>query len=167
MSRKVRAILGEESNDAYCQRLAELVFPRTVRIDGRAYDEAQLWAKLAGDRELQKQLARRFFLGRKWATEHVVRAAIPLKATFLGKTYHRTAQEELPAVLQEKVACRESLLEDLKNNHKLQQLAAVRTHYTPSKWLLEQEMTARGIWDSGKAEDVYTTVARKGLTGVC
>ncbi len=167
MSRKVRAILGEESNDAYCQRLAELVFPRTVRIDGRAYDEAQLWAKLAGDRELQKQLARRFFLGRKWATEHVVRAAFPLKATFLGKTYHRTAQEELPAVLQEKVACRESLLEDLKNNHKLQQLAAVRTHYTPSKWLLEQEMTARGIWDSGKAEDVYTTVARKGLTGVC
>ena len=45
-------------------------------------------------------------------------------------------------------------------------LAAI-VQYTPSKWLLEQEMTARGIWDSGKAEDVYTTVARKGLTGVC
>jgi hypothetical protein len=167
MSRKERAILGDESNDSYCERLADLVFPKTVRIDGCAYDEAQLWATAAGDRDLLKQLARRYFLGRSWSTEDVVRAAFPLAATFLGKTYFRVARQDLPAALQGNVAGWENLLEDLKNDHKLQQLAAVRTHYTPSKWLVEQEMTARGYWNPGKREDVYATVARRGLTGVC
>lgn len=167
MSGKRQVAIGDESNDAYCKRLAELVFPRTARIDGHAYDEAQLWARVAGDTELRKQLARRFFLGRSWTTEQVVRAAFPLKVTFQGKSYFRAAQKDLPVSLRGNVADCGVFLEDLKKDHKLQQLAAVQTHFVPSKWLLEQEMTARGIWDGSKAEDVYTTVARKGLTGVC
>jgi len=66
----------------------------------------------------------------------------------------------------------QKLYEELLRNPKLQQQIASQTHYVPSKWLLEQEMNARGVWPEQKATlspDVYRTVSEEGnrLMGVC
>ena len=53
-----------------------------------------------------------------------------------------------------------ALLEDAK----LQQYLAVLTDYVPSKWLLEQERSAKKEWD-GKG-DIFEAVAERGLLGV-
>jgi hypothetical protein len=57
---------------------------------------------------------------------------------------------------------------ELQLNPKLQQRLAVKTSYTPSKWLLEQEMEARNSWSEEKG-DVYRAVAEQEnrLVGVC
>jgi len=63
-----------------------------------------------------------------------------------------------------------SLYVALLKNPKFQQRMSVKTHYVPSKWLLEQEMHARNDWpQEGHADppDVYRAAAEKGLLGVC
>ena len=143
---------GSESNDTYCQRLVELAFPDIARVRGKLYNEAELRTELQAHPVLIKHLAWRYFLGSKGVTvDAVVAAVFPKALTFLGKTYSRV-----------------ELSEKLPHNPKLQQVVAVLTHFTPSKWLLEQELLARGVWDNKKgADDVYKTAAEKGLAGVC
>jgi hypothetical protein len=74
------------------------------------------------------------------------------------------------------------LEQKLRADARLQWDAAIETGYTPSKWLLEQELKARRRWDratedfveepclrhDGKeARDVYEIAAEQELTGVC
>ncbi|MGA7341209.1 MAG: hypothetical protein WBE72_01955 [Terracidiphilus sp.] len=70
---------------------------------------------------------------------------------------------------------------ELRQDAKLQFDAATETGYTPSKWLLEQEMKARRrrepgkdeslgepcSKDGGSREDVYKIAAEQGLLGLC
>jgi len=64
----------------------------------------------------------------------------------------------------------QKLFEALLKDPKFQQQMSVKTHYVPSKWLLEQEMRARNDWpQEGHADppDIYRAVAEVGLVGVC
>jgi len=188
MKDHAKRVMGEGPNEAYCDRLVELAFPKMVQIAGRPYDEAQMWAKVAGDVNLLEHLAKRFFVGKEVTAENVVRAAFPLKLDLLGKMYYRAARNDLPDVLKGKVATRDDLREELKKTPKLQQVVAALTSYVPSKWLLEREMEARKLWRGGSRAlakpgkdpasleadaavhapvDVYKVVAQKGLLGVC
>jgi hypothetical protein len=46
------------------------------------------------------------------------------------------------------------LREELLSNPRLQQRLSVKSYYTPSKWLLEQEMEARNTWCAGRPGEV-------------
>ncbi|HZP06694.1 MAG TPA: hypothetical protein VFB43_17480 [Terracidiphilus sp.] len=72
-------------------------------------------------------------------------------------------------------------VERLRDDAKLQWDASIETGYTPSKWLLEQELRARKRWDAesggfletpcfeedGERRDVYRIAAEQRLTGLC
>ncbi len=149
MSGKRHEAIGSQPNHSYCKRLEELTFPVKVRIDGKVYDKEALQAELETRPELLTQLAKRYFIARKFATEERVLATVfPDVLKLQGKEYTR-----------------HTLATALPHDPKLQQMLAVLTHFTPSKWLLEQEMMARGEWEEGD-EDVYTRVAATGLMGV-
>ncbi len=58
------------------------------------------------------------------------------------------------------------LLRDLIQNARLQWHCAAECGYSPSKWLLEQEMKARGCWPDKEREDVYDVADRQSLVGL-
>jgi hypothetical protein len=62
---------------------------------------------------------------------------------------------------------KEGLREALPGDPKLQQRVAVVLHFVPSKWLLEQERESCGHWTAETDGDIYESVARQGLTGLC
>ena len=122
-------------NRSYCDRLAELAFPATVRVNGeantvRVYDKESLRQAMASDEALLHRMARRYFMGTKDLTlDAVLDKAFPEHILLLGKSY-------TPAELRSK----------LPESPKLQHAVAVYTHFTPNKWLLEQELHARLDW---------------------
>lgn len=61
---------------------------------------------------------------------------------------------------------KEELQSALESHANLQWRAASETGYTPSKWLLEQEMTARGR-RADDTSDIYTFADRESLIGLC
>ena len=142
---------GEVSNRAYCRRLVELAFPVEVVLGGVSYGREQLRALLEEHPERIPELGRRYrHVGGDWTIEELMAAAFP-SVIRLGTEYH----------------AREQLAEKLPHSPKLQKLVAVKVHFMPSKWLLEQELKARGAWPGEPGDDVYTTAAKKGLIGVC
>ena len=142
-------------NRSYCDRLAELAFPAAVRVNdetgtAQIYDKEMLREAMAGDEALLRRMARRYFMGTKDLTvDGVLAKAFPERILLLGKFYS-------PAELQSK----------LPESPKLQHAAAVHTHFTPSKWLLEQELRARLDWRE-TGEDIYKIAARQGFVGAC
>ena len=165
MNRKPKHPEDLAPNRSYCDRLAQLVFPTTVRVNDeretnedsaepadttQTYDKDGLREAMAGDEVLLGRMARRHFMGTKdISVDAVLDKAFPERVLLLGKLY--TFAE---------------LSSKLPENPKLQHAAAVHTHFTPSKWLLEQELHARVDW-SETDEDIYKVAARKGLLGVC
>ena len=64
--------------------------------------------------------------------------------------------------------------DDLQASPRLQAALAACTAYTPSKWLLERELSARDSsnpssksWSRDTGEDVFDAAAREGLAGLC
>jgi hypothetical protein len=57
----------------------------------------------------------------------------------------------------------------LRNDPRAQARLAAIVQYTPSKWLLEQEMKARGFWPpkTGESTDIYEQAHKKRLNGIC
>ncbi|HEY6376780.1 MAG TPA: hypothetical protein VIX90_14760, partial [Edaphobacter sp.] len=57
----------------------------------------------------------------------------------------------------------------LRGDPRAQARLAAIVQYTPSKWLLEQEMMARGFWPPkpGEPTDVYQLASTKQLNGIC
>ncbi len=57
----------------------------------------------------------------------------------------------------------------LRGDPRAQARLAAIVQYTPSKWLLEQEMMARGFWPpaAGEPTDVYELAHEKELNGIC
>ncbi|MFC5864269.1 hypothetical protein ACFPT7_18330 [Acidicapsa dinghuensis] len=142
---------SEASNRAYCKRLVELAFPDAAIVRGERYGRDELRALLEARPELLSEAGRRYrHLDNEWTVDQLVDAAFPASVR-LG-TAHYTRQQ---------------LIERLPHNPKLQKLVAVKVHFTPSKWLLEQELAARRAWPGEPGDDVYTTAAKKGLLGVC
>lgn len=142
---------AEASNRAYCKRLVELAFPSAVVVRGERHDREALRALLEANPELIPEVGRRYrHIEGPWTIYELVAAAFP--ASIRLGTEHYTRQQ---------------LIERLPHNPKLQKLVAVKMHYTPSKWLLEQELAARRAWPGEPGDDVYTTAAKKGLLGVC
>ena len=62
--------------------------------------------------------------------------------------------------------CSCDLLRDLIENARLQWHCAAECGYSPSKWLLEQEMKARGCWPDKKFEDIYDVADQQSLVGL-
>lgn len=142
---------GDASNRSYCKRLIELAFPEAVIVGGERHGREELRALLEQRPELMSEIGRRYrHLAGEWTVDQLVEAAFP--ASIRLGTEHYTRQQ---------------LIERLPHNPKLQKLVAVKMHYTPSKWLLEQELAARHAWPGEPGDDVYTTAAKKGLVGVC
>ncbi len=143
------------SNRSYCRRLSELTFPEKIWVRGTAFEPQQLRQELEtaisrGDRSLLRLLARRFFLHPETiSVNELIEKIFPETREFLGKSY--TAG---------------TLYGKLLDSPKLQHAVAVTTHFTPSKWLLEQEMQARPDCQTN-GEDIYKSVGRRGLMGVC
>jgi hypothetical protein len=57
----------------------------------------------------------------------------------------------------------------LREHPQAQARLAAIVQYTPSKWLLEQEMTARGFWPPapGEPTDIYEVARKRELNGIC
>jgi len=62
------------------------------------------------------------------------------------QTPHGTSERPAAINIGDRAFDREQLHKELLGDTRLQQQLAVQTHYMPSKWLLEQEMLARGDW---------------------
>jgi len=149
---------AEDGNTKYCKRLMELAkvsFPQTQEIDGEIFDEVSLRQRLGSDGELRRKAANKFGFDLELAKDGAENAARMTELLFgpcveIRGTYY--PRETLPRILQA--------------DPKLQQGLAARTAFVPSKWLLEQELQARGV-DGVKSEDIYAIAAGRGLTGVC
>ena len=167
MSEKSEELSGGTSNELYCARLAELAFPHEVWIEGVKYTEAGL--KLELEKQSQAALLERlvelcFLKGsapasteedaKAWNVAEVVGKLFPKTLTFGKKVFVKDATEG-----------KNNLFKALLKDPKLQQFVAARRYYMPSKWLVEQERIARvgRVWE----DDIYTAVAKEGLTGVC
>lgn len=63
-----------------------------------------------------------------------------------------------------------ALCANLQTNPKIQAKLAVISEYTPSKWLLERELEARGFWTrpaNGPAPDAYDVAGKNPAFGLC
>jgi hypothetical protein len=138
-----------DNNAQYCERLVDVAFPDEVEIGGEKFIRDTLSQRLPNDPELQGKALEKigfiFLLSKK---------GIDL----VGMLVEELFPDE---------ATKTKLREEIKTDPKLQQGLAARSAYVPSKWLLEQEMKAKGEWDEVSKRDIYEFVAEKGLTGVC
>ncbi len=138
--------------ELYCKRLVEVAFPPAVEIEGRSFDRDELRGALENDKELLQ------------------RVAIGLSRDYESMGVEELIDELLPSQLEigDRVYLKEDLHATLPLNPKLQQKLAAKVFFTPSKWLVEQEMLATGVWSGNPATgDIYKTVAGRQLTGVC
>ena len=162
---KLDELSGGDSNRLYCARLAQLEFPDRVWIEGVQYTELQLKAALEAHEDLLDRLVDLCFLKgdapgstheaeKAWNVSQVLLRIFSKELTFGNKTFIKGSTEE-----------KKNLYKGLLKDPKLQQFVAARRYYMPSKWLVEQERIARvgQDWE----DDIYTAVAKEGLTGVC
>lgn len=158
MSGRSDELAGEVSNRMYCQRLVDLAFPEEMRIEGKPYTELKLKAALEGDPELLERLVEISF-----PKGEAPKAEQDEKAWNISKVLEKVFPKEL--LFDDDSYTKETLLPGLLKNPRLQQYVASKRYYMPSKWLVEQEWIARhGRPCEG---DIYTTVAKDELTGVC
>ncbi len=138
--------------ELYCKRLIELAFPATVEIEGRSFSSGELRRSLQNDHELFKRIA----IGSLGVDE-----LMPIE-TLIDRFF--------PSHLEVGDAhySKEELQTKLPSNPKLQQRLAAKVFFTPSKWLVEQEMLAGGVWSGDpSAGDIYKMVADRQSMGVC
>ena len=165
MSGKREEFDGGSSNELYCARLAQLEFPDTAWIEGVEYTEPQLKIALATNEDLLNRLVALCFLKgsapaappeakKAWNVAQVSLSIFPTELDFGDRRFIRGSADE-----------EKNLFKALLKDPKLQQFIAARRYYMPSKWLVEQERIARvgKHWEA----DIYTAVAKEGLTGVC
>ena len=138
--------------ELYCRRLIEVAFPDTVDIEGRRQTRDELCAALRDDADLRMRVA-----GvdesdsEQMSAPEIVEKILPSQIELGGRLYSK-----------------DDIWDDLIADPKLQQRLAAKTYFMPSKWLLEQEMHSRRVWNGDTAAgDIYKIVAEKGLTGVC
>ena len=138
--------------ELYCNRLVEVAFPTTVEIEGRLFDRDELRRALDNDRALMQRVALRHSIHREvLQSEELIDTVFPAQMEIGDRHYSK-----------------EDLLTYLPSNPKLQQRLAARIYFPPSKWLVEQEMLASGVWSGNPAAgDIYKIVAGRQLTGVC
>jgi len=154
---------GTETRDLPTTEILGMLFPErrglagraastTVQVKDKSYSKEELKTELDYSANLKRRLVRRYLLGNNdIPIDELMEVVFPKTLRFLDATYSR-----------------DDLKSDLPHNPKLQKLVAIHTHYVPSKWLLEQEMEARGSWHrTADAEDIFKTVGKEGLTGVC
>ena len=154
-------------NQMYCDRLVELAFPpgaqnaqgsETVAIEGKRYSRGELREELEKNPALEQQLRRKY----RWARAGMGRAAKASSAELDGLV-DITFEPRIEVGAEEYT--RDDLVAELPKNPKLQKLVGVKLHFVPSKWLLEQEIIAKGVRKPDV--DIYTQVANLGLIGVC
>lgn len=135
--------------ELYCRRLVEIAFPVTIEIEGRSFHKDEFIKKLAEDSGFLQRVASG---GSEYSSvDELVEKYFPSKVDLGDVSY---SEVELHTVL--------------PSHPKLQQRLAARTSFTPSKWLVEQEMLAQGVWNGDTAcGDIYRIAADRALTGVC
>ena len=138
--------------ELFCQRLVEVAFPIAVEIEGRLFDRDGLRSALENDGGLLQRVVIGLSSDNELMNvEDLIGKLFPSQLEIGGRHY---SKEDLQA--------------DLPSNPKLQQRLAAKIFFTPSKWLVEQEMLARGVWSGNPtAADIYKVVAGSQLTGVC
>ncbi len=138
--------------ELYCRRLVETAFPAAVEIEGRFFHKHEFRKALEEDKELLQRVASRDSKDSEVSSvEELLEQFFPSRVQIGDRFY---SKDDLSTVL--------------PSNPKLQQRLAAKTYFTPSKWLVEQEMLARGVWSGDPASgDIYTIVADRALTGVC
>jgi hypothetical protein len=148
----------EDANRKYCKRLMELAevsFPERQEIEGERFDRESLRRRLVSDRKLREKAVKKFGLDPQKAEDGAKNAD-----EMIGMLFGPCVE------IQGAFYPRETLPKVLAADPKLQQGLAVSTAYVPSKWLLEQELQARGVEDV-ESEDIYKLAAKEKLTGVC
>lgn len=137
--------------ELYCRRLVEVAFPAAVEVEGRFFHRDELRKALEEDREFLQKVATRDLKDSEFSSVNELLQKVFPSRVELGDRYY--SKEDLRTVL--------------PSNPKLQHRLAARTYFTPSKWLVEQEMLARGVWSGDPScGDIYRIVADRGLTGV-
>lgn len=138
--------------ELYCKRLLEVAFPAAVEIEGRSFHKDELRKALENDGDFLQRVASRHSGDRELSNiEELIERVFP---TCLEMGDRRYSKEDLHASLQA--------------NPKLQQRLAASTYFSPSKWLVEQEMFASSVWNGDPAAgDIYKIAADRELTGVC
>lgn len=138
--------------ELYCKRLVEVAFPKAVEVEGRFFDRDGLRSALEDDKELLHRVAIRLSGDHEdMSVEDLIGELFPSQLEIGDRNY---SKEDLEAYL--------------PSNPKLQQRLAAKIFFSPSKWLVEQEMLASGVWSGDPAAgDIYNIVARRQLTGVC
>jgi len=139
-------------SELYCKRLMEVAFPARVEIEGRHFNENALRENLKRDHQFRCRVAGRFHGSPELpGLEELVAKVFPSRIGIGDRHYSK-----------------DELLKGLPSSPKLQQQLAARTYFSPSKWLVEQEMQARGVWNGDpKSGDIYKIVAEKRSLGVC
>jgi hypothetical protein len=156
MSSQTKDSIGEKWNQKYCDRLVQLAFPAeakvadTVDLRDHRYSRETLLIELRINADLAEWLKARICHHPEPANAEELADVVFLPRVTVG------AMEYTKAALTAK----------LPQNPKLQQRVAVLVHYVPSKWLLEQERAACKKWSADRG-DIYKTVAKEGLIGVC
>jgi hypothetical protein len=148
---RLRKLYRHDPEPVSLEELVEVAFMLRATIEEEEYTRAGLHAALQRHRKLVAKLERRYHHdGKKWTLERLVEVAFLPKITIGTEEFTKLGlQLELP------------------KNPKLQQRVAVRVHFVPSKWLLEQELESRRKWSAEHGGDIYNFVAGEGLTGVC
>jgi hypothetical protein len=138
--------------ELYCRRLVELAFPAPVEVEGRFFHKDEFHKTLREDREFLQRIATIYSKDSELSSvDELLEKAFPSWVEIGDRFY---SKDDLRTVL--------------PSNPKLQQRLAATTYFTPSKWLVEQEMLARGVWNGNPASgDIYQIVADRALTGVC
>jgi hypothetical protein len=138
--------------EMYCRRLLEVAFPDTVEIEGKPVDRNKLSKALESDQALRQRVVVKY-------SSHPELLSIN---ELIEKIFPSTIE------IGGRVFSKEGLQIDLPSSPKLQQRLAAKSYFTPSKWLVEQEMLASGVWNGDSAAgDIYCLAAERRLTGVC
>jgi hypothetical protein len=149
----------EDTNREYCERLvklAKIAEGKPVKFEDTPYDQDRLRQLLNCDPKFREKAAKLCGLDPR-SLRGGAKSAKQLIELFSGPCVEIEGNS-YPV---------QTLLEVLLPDPKLQQRLAANTTYVPSKWLLEQEMLARGKWNPDTTEDIYKIVADNKLTGVC
>jgi hypothetical protein len=138
--------------ELYCKRLVEVAFPATVELAGRSFDKEQLRKELENDKELFSRAAVQYSANPSALNiDELIDRLFPSELEIDGHHYSR-----------------EELIAHLPSSPKLQQRLAAKIYFLPSKWLVEQEMLASGVWNGHPdAGDIYKIVADRQLAAVC
>src|ERR1700722_931472 len=109
LAKRGRESSGSSPNESYCRRLAELVFPEKVWIEGIGYTEPALKARLEADESLLDRLAALGFLKeeeavpgkaasndaqRAWKAAAVLEKLFPKVIRRGRRTFRRAPQDE-------------------------------------------------------------------------